>query len=56
MDRIVVVGLFSAIKKLCKLKAYDDVEALVDEVLLESREKSSKIAITDDNPKQDEIT
>jgi len=50
MNRIEIVGLFSAIKKLCKLKAYDEVEQLVDEVLIESREKSSELA--DKNKKE----
>jgi len=44
MNRIEIVGLFSAIKKLCKLKAYDEVEKLADEVLLEAREKSSDLS------------
>jgi len=43
MNRIEIVGLFSAIKKLCKLKAFDEVEKLADEVLLEAREKSSEL-------------
>ena len=46
MNRIVIVGLFTALKELCKEKKIDSIETIVDAVLDEaltaSKHKSDK--------------
>ena len=40
MNRIEIVGLFSALGKLCELKQYDAVNEVVQKVLKEAETKS----------------
>ena len=42
MNRIEVVGLFSALKKLCECGAHEKVEEVIDEVLKEAKTKSDE--------------
>ncbi|MCL1844448.1 MAG: hypothetical protein FWF77_00905 [Defluviitaleaceae bacterium] len=42
MNRIEIVGLFSAMKSLVKLKAYDELENMIDAVLDEAQTKKNK--------------
>jgi len=41
MNRIEIVGLFTAMKELCKKKQYDSVETIVDAVLDEATTKKN---------------
>jgi hypothetical protein len=42
MNRIEIVGLFSAMKALHDEKKYDKLGEVIEDVLLEAREKSAK--------------
>jgi len=53
MNRIEIVGLFSALDKMCELKQYEAVEAVIKKVLNEAESNKSdnfkKPEIDDDN-------
>ena len=42
MNRIEIVGVFGALKKLCEAKEYEKIEEVVDMVLEEAMTKKSK--------------
>jgi len=44
MNRIEIVGLFTAMKEMCKKKQYDSIEVLVDAVLDEAVTKKPEKA------------
>ena len=57
MNRIVIVGLFTALKELCKKKEFDSIERIVDAVLSEAQQvpkKPSKQQSDDNQSKSEE--
>jgi len=49
MNRIEIVGLFSALEALYEAKEYDKMGKVIKDVLLEAREKSVPVKPNNDN-------
>jgi len=42
MNRIEIVGLFSALNKMCEMKQYEAVESVIKDVLVEAQSAKKK--------------